>query len=287
MKTSTTNITTTSLHHDFATTYGPWAVVTGASSGIGAEFSRQLAAKGLNVALVAPEADLLANLAADLQNKYPVKARAVVADFSKDDGWRSAVAAMEDFEVGLLVNNAGVSLMGSFFRDPVEKHLNLISINNSAVTALAHAFGRKMADRGRGGIIFTSSVSRRMVPWVATYSASKAFVSSFAHLLRFELKPQGVQVMCLEPARVQTRMSAKGSPTAVSLIWSLGGNLMTPADCVKEALTAFVAGKATCTPGLGYKMVMLLLGMLPTRFRFWLEDKDLRREVDPARLTYN
>lgn len=284
---STTNTTTTSLRQTFATTYGPWAVVTGASSGIGAEFSHQLAAEGLNVALVAPEEDLLVSLAAALQANYSVKTRVIVADFSKDTGWRSVVDGMDDFEVGLLVNNAGISLMGSFFRDSIEKHLKLISMNNSALTALAHAFGRKMADRGKGGIVFTSSVSRRMVPWVATYSASKAYVSSLAHLLRFELSPKGVDVLCLEPARVQTRMSAKGSPTAVSLIWSMGGKLMSPHKCVEEALHALAAGRATCTPGFRYKIVMLLLGLLPTKFRFWLEDMDLRREVDPARLTYN
>jgi len=222
--------------------------VTGASSGIGLEFAKQLAAARISVVLVARRKDRLEALSSEISQQYSVQTKVIVADLSTPVGIDAVVADTCDMDVGLLVNNAGIAQHGSFFHDKVDMHLKLLFVNVSAVTALAHAFGRRFADKGQGGILFLSSVSSVGWAWVATYSASKAFVTNLALILRTELKSKGVTIMALEPGLVA---SEKSDTTGKTIDFKqMGSSIQTAEKCVSVALRSFANGCARKTPGL-------------------------------------
>jgi short-subunit dehydrogenase len=184
----------------FKDRYGPWALVTGASSGIGAEFSSQLAALGLNLILVARRKQRLDDLALRLEERNNIQVRTLRVDLSQPDFISVILAAIQSIEVGLLVNNAGFGLAGNFLAHPLERELALLDVNCRAPLLLTHEFGRKMIERGRGGIIFVSSVSGYIAtPSEANYAASKAYELFLAESLWYELKKDGVDVLALCP----------------------------------------------------------------------------------------
>ena len=143
----------------FIERYGPWALVTGASAGIGAEFARQLSEMGLNLVFVARRRKRLEDLARDLESRSKVQVRIVTADLSQPDFLQLILSVTNSLEVGLLVNNAGFGLAGHFLEHALEEELRLLDVNCRAPLILTHVFGRQMAERKRGGIIFVSSVS--------------------------------------------------------------------------------------------------------------------------------
>jgi len=136
--------------NDFAGRFGPWAVVTGASSGIGEAFARQLAAKGIHLVLIARRDDRLRKLADDLQDRHSVNTRIVPVDLAADDFLPVIAEATHDLDVGLLVNNAGVLRAGRFLDHDLHDELNQLNLNTRAVLVLAHHFGRRLRERRRG-----------------------------------------------------------------------------------------------------------------------------------------
>ena len=184
----------------FKERYGPWALITGASSGIGAEFSSQLAELGLNLILLARRKQRLDDLAQQLEARNNIQVRTLRADLSQPDFMSDIRSATQSIEVGLLVNNAGFGLAGNFLAHPLERELALLDVNCRAPLLLTHEFGRKMIERGRGGIIFVSSVSGYIAtPSEASYAASKAYELFLAESLWYELKKDGVDVLALCP----------------------------------------------------------------------------------------
>lgn len=190
---------------EFSHRYGPWALITGASSGIGREFARQLAARRLNVALVARRADRLAELAAELATVHGVEARCVPVDLCHDaylDVIREATAGLE---IGLLVNSAGFSLTGPFLDMDTGDLTRMLNLNTRAPAMLARAFGPAMRARGRGGIIFLSSVTGfAATPQWSLYAATKSFNLLLGEGLAAELRAAGVDVMALAPGTTRT-----------------------------------------------------------------------------------
>lgn len=188
---------------EFVEKYGPWALVTGASGGIGSEYARQLAEKGLNVVLVARSADKLESLAKDLQQEHGVQVRAVPADLSNPGFLDGLRLATRDIDVGLLVNNAGSWDFGSFLENDPNKKLDVIRVNVEAPMLLIHEYAGKMAERGQGGIINVGSGSGlHGVPGQANYSATKGYLLNLTESLYHELKPQGVDVEIVNPGPV-------------------------------------------------------------------------------------
>lgn len=226
----------------FKEKYGPWAVVTGASGGIGGEFVKQLAAKGLNIVLVARREAVLEQVAEKLRAENSIDVRTVPADLSSSEGVDKTVSACEDLDVGLLVNNAGIELHGSFFKDDPSNHARLIALNISSVTMLAHAFGKRLIKRGKGGIIFVSSAGRWPMAWLSTYSASKAYVSNLSYIIRDELAPRGIDVLALEPGVVKTDMIEDA-------VEKLGWPTISAEMCVSEGITALEQKKMRISPG--------------------------------------
>ena len=180
------------------------ALVTGASSGLGAEFARQLARRGSNLILVARSTDRLRTLAAEIEQTHPVRVEVVPADLAD----RTVVAAVAEHvrgRVHLLVNNAGLGTYGPFVNLDTDRNYEQVLVNNAALVALTRALLPDMLDRHAGGVLnVASTIAFQPGPYQAVYAATKAFVLSFTEALRVETRASGVRVLALCPGPVQT-----------------------------------------------------------------------------------
>ena len=168
--------------------YGPWALITGASSGIGASFARELAARRFNLVLLARREERLRELAGDLQNRYSISIQVIAADLARDDFMGVVERGTEGLDIGLLVNNAGTGEPGNFLSSDLDEEIRMLNVNCRAPIVLTHYFGRAMRQRGRGGVIFLSSVvAFAGMPAWSSYAATKAQNLLFAEGLSAEL----------------------------------------------------------------------------------------------------
>lgn len=187
----------------FTEKYGGWAVVTGASSGIGKSFARQLAGAGLNLVLVSRSEATLDEIADDLRCEYDVQTRIIALDLRQPIARETLDLETRDLDVGLLINNAAAEQRGAFVRHSTDELCEVIELNVAAPTELAQRFGRRFVRRGRGGILFVSgSVGYQGVPHLANYAATKAHQVHLAEALYYELRPHGVDVLCLRTPMV-------------------------------------------------------------------------------------
>lgn len=194
--------------------YGEWALVTGASAGIGTEFARQLAAQRVNVVLVARRADRLQALADELGRRRSVQTRVIVQDLGREGAAERVAEQVADLEIGILVNNAGFGAAGRFERVPREKLLEMIRVNCMAVTALTHLFLPAMKTRGRGAVIIVGSVAGyQPLGLAAIYAATKAFDLMLGEALWAENRGTGVDVLVLSPGPVETEFQAVAGET--------------------------------------------------------------------------
>lgn len=189
--------------------YGAWALVTGASSGIGAELARQIAADGMNVVLSARRRDRLVHLAEDLEKELGVATRIVVADLAERADQAALIAAVADLEVGLLVNNAGLGYQGRFDLQDGEQLRRLVAVNCEAPLVLTHAIAKGMCERGRGAVLFTGSAAgHQALPLHAVYAATKAFDRILGESLWGELRASNIDVTVLEPGATESEFHA-------------------------------------------------------------------------------
>ncbi len=218
----------------FPSKYGPNALITGAAQGIGAEFARQLAMRGLGLVLVDVQADKVKQLAAKLAQKYGVATRVVVADLRSDTFMQAVEAGAGGLEIGLLINNAGKWETGPFLQHDGDVMAQNALINVQAPLKLAHYFGRKFATQKRGGMIFLSSISGfQGTPKLANYCATKAYNMRLAESLWSELGPHGVDVLALAPGLTRTPALTRSGLTNV-----LGMQYTNPPEVVAAALKA-------------------------------------------------
>jgi short-subunit dehydrogenase len=203
---------------DFVERFGPWALVTGASSGIGDVFAHKLAAMGMNLVLVARREDRLLRLAEDLQGRHAISTRVVPADLSQADFLTQIKHATADLQVGLLVNNAGIATTGRFLDNDLASELALLHINSRAPLILAHHFGRSMREKGRGGMIFVAStVAFAGVSSWSNYAGSKAHALVFAEGLAKELRKDGIAVLALCPGVTRTEFWPQGTKPLLAM----------------------------------------------------------------------
>ena len=197
----------------FTRRYGPWALIVGGSNGIGAEFARQLAARGLNLLLVGRRSGAIEGLAAELAGEFGIGTATFASDVSTTSGLDALIEYSNDFDIGLLVANAALSVVGSFLDQPVERHRRLLSHNCAAPLELSYEFGSRLRKRGSGGIILLSSMaSFQGTALTAHYAASKAYVRLLAEGLWEELRPFGVDVLASCPGTVRTPTFLKDHP---------------------------------------------------------------------------
>jgi short-subunit dehydrogenase len=188
------------------------ALVTGASSGIGSAFARELAGRGLNVTLVARREDRLRSLAEEIGSSTGVRADYVKADVSSADGRAFLIAELRDrgHVVEVLVNNAGFGSAGRFQELDGDRETLMVRTNCEAIVALCAEYVPGMIDRGRGGVInVASTASFQPLPFQATYSASKAFVRTFTEALTADLHGTGVTATVLCPGPVPTEFGVE------------------------------------------------------------------------------
>jgi short-subunit dehydrogenase len=217
---------------DFRARYGPWALVTGASEGIGECFARALASRGFGLLLVARREGPLEALAAELRSAHGVEVRTASADVGRPDLLAVLDTLAGDAEVGLVVHNAAFSALGPFLDRPLDDLMKVIDVNCRAPLAMAHHFGRKMVERRRGGILLMSSLAGGQgCPMVASYAASKAFEIILAEGLWDEFRPAGVDVLACRAGPTRTPSYEASRPRKKVPI-------MEPMPVVEEALAA-------------------------------------------------
>jgi short-subunit dehydrogenase len=186
------------MTEDFPARYGPWALVLGASNGIGAAFARQIADRGVNVVLVSRTARPLEAAASEIASATGVETRALPVDLTADDMLEQLAAGTADLDVGLVVYNAGADRVDYFLRRPQADADFIVRLNCVGPTKVAYHFGRRLTERGWGGLILVSSLAALSgCAGTAVYSASKAFDQLLAESLWFEWAPFGVDVLCL------------------------------------------------------------------------------------------
>ena len=221
--------------------YGPWALVTGASSGIGEEFARQVAANGINVVLLARREERLKEVADGLQARYHVGARVLPVDLSREGVLDMVASATDDLDIGLVVSNAGAGQPGPFISLPRARLREIVQLNVVAHLDLAHHFGRRLAERGRGGIVLVSAAAAAGgLPFMANDSATKAYPLNLGEALHAELGQAGVNVTVLAPLIVDTGVVARMGIDAMPMPAAISAE-----QAVDEAFTALVENRAT------------------------------------------
>jgi short-subunit dehydrogenase len=225
------------------------ALVTGASSGIGEQFARQLAARGHDLVLVALRTHRLEALAADL----PTEARVLGCDLGTDAASLAGRVAELGVRVDLLINNAGFGTHGRFTEIPAHRDAEMTRVNCEAVVVLTRAFLPAMIERGRGGVIVVASTAgMQPLPYEAVYAASKAFALNFTDALHTELRGTGVRCMSVNPGPV---------PTEWQGVAGFDESQMPPGKIsaervVRESLAAYDRGARSFVPGRLMRWVM-------------------------------
>jgi short-subunit dehydrogenase len=242
---------------------GTTALVTGASSGLGEEFARQLARRHANLVLTARSREKLEQLAADLARVNGVKVHTIVQDLAQPDGALTLSRELKarDITVDHLINNAGFGTAGRFDSMEVEREAQMVRVNCESVVVLSRTLLRGMVDRKRGGIINVASTSgHQPTPFMTTYGASKAFVLSFTLALAEELRGTGVHVLALCPGPVPTGFQAAASlsPKAVVSFAKLDAHTV-----VERALDAYERHTVLKTPGIVNSVQTLAVKVLP------------------------
>ncbi|MEO0870040.1 MAG: SDR family oxidoreductase [Cyanobacteria bacterium J06642_11] len=256
------------------------ALITGASSGIGAEFARQLAAKKLDLVLTARSQDKLDNLAEQLRQQHGIRTYIITQDLAEPGAASSVARQVEEFGivVDLLINNAGFGAYGSFSESHLERQASMIQLNISALVELTHAFLPAMLKRHEGRIINVSSIAGfQPMPYWSVYAASKAFVLSFSEALWAEVKEKGVKVLALCPGPTESNFFAVAEVPSNSEMSSNLNQLDSVKSVVTSALIALESGQSNIvTGGLMTQLIANLPRVLPRDVLVGLVEKQFR-----------
>ena len=247
------------------------ALVTGASSGIGAEFAKQLSERGYEVILVARRKERLDELASKLSGP----AHVVVCDLASEADQLSGRVAALGLEVDVLVNNAGFGTHGRFTEIDPAREAEEVRLNCEALVTLTHAFVPGMLERKRGGVITVASTAgMQPLPYETTYSASKAFARAFSDALAAELRGTGVRVLCVNPGPVPTEWQevAGYEPGYLPPVPGKIG----PEQVARESIRAFERGKRTIIPGAVIRWSMRLNSPAPTALKLRVTERMYR-----------
>lgn len=242
------------------------ALITGASSGIGAEFARYHAGKGHDVVITARSHAALAALAQELESAHGIKVHAFTSDLGTAEGPQELIRQITKagLQIDILINNAGFGGQGRHIDRVLEDELGMIDLNVKALVALSHHFGREMAKRAKGRILNVGSTAGFMPgPLQAVYFATKAFVKSFSQALDHELRPQGVTVTLLAPGYVATSFADRADLHGTNLV---KGGGKTPASVAKHGYDAMSRGElVTVNEGQLSLLVNWIIPLLPRR----------------------
>lgn len=235
--------------------YGDWAIITGASSGIGLELATQLATAGFNLVINSRQADKLEAVKKQLNAVNAVAIKIIDADVAEAGGIDKIIQGTQGLKVGLLIVCAGYGTSGLFVNNSLHTEINMLRVNCEAVLSLTHYYSQQFKQQQRGGIILMSSiVAFQGTPYSANYAATKAYVQSLAEALAVELKPFGVDILAAAPGPVE---SGFGKRANMNMSMSL-----TPSQIGVPILTA-LGRKTTVLPGRLTKLLVYSLRTVP------------------------
>jgi short-subunit dehydrogenase len=266
---------------DFKNYYGEWALITGASSGIGKALAYEIASKKLNLILVARRQSELEIVANDIRRKHQVATLIIAADISTPEGIDHICDQTENHTIGLLVLSAGIAGNGAFTKNNLDYELQTININIISTLKLTHHFVKMMEQRSRGGILLLSSLTACMPsPYFSNYAATKAYVLSLGTSLYGELKIKGIDVSVLCPGVTNTPMSEylelDLSQTPIKP--------MSPGEVAKEAIEKF-GKKLSIIPGRSNRLMAFLAQKVLPPSKFAVSNQKMMQKVlDPGKL---
>lgn len=239
--------------------YGSWAVVTGASSGIGRAIALSLAEAGFNLVLVARRPTALEQMAVDLINRYEIQVQAIALDMELESSIGTLETATHDLDIGLLVVSAGFGTSGSFLNASLSQEIAMLNVNCRSLLQLSWSFGRRFAQRGRGGIVLMSSiVGFQGTPFAAHYAATKAYVQALGEALSVELAPLGIDVLAAAPGPTHSGFADRAGMRL--------GLALKPEDIAQPILAA-LGHQSTVLPGFLSKLLTYFLMLLPRSLR--------------------
>ena len=250
-------------------------LITGASSGIGEEFARRLAGEKHDLLLVARSATALHELCDALMLEHKITAHYVALDLTQDDADQQLFDETEKhgFEIDWLINNAGFGAYGDFAKLDLANEKHMIDLNIRALIALTHRYLPAMRERKSGVIINVSSAAGfQPIPFLANYSATKAFVNSFSEAIAEENRPYNIKVLALCPGSTKTNFQkVAGMEDALQV-----KGQQTAEDVVETALDAVKGGRTKVVSGWSNYLVSVLVGFVPNRAITWALGRGIR-----------
>ncbi|MEL6558969.1 MAG: SDR family NAD(P)-dependent oxidoreductase [Bacteroidota bacterium] len=241
--------------------YGNWALVTGATSGIGKAISYQLAEAGFNLVITGRRAMLLNTIATELTDRFSIDVLEVSGDLSNEEDLHNLTEKTDELPIGIVILNAGFGTSGKLMNADISTELNLIDLNCKAVLLLSHHFVNQMGADSRKGasrkgaiVLLSSMVSFQGVPNAANYAASKAYVQTLGEAMSRELKPEGIDVLCAAPGPVGTEFADRAN-------MRMGSTMK--AETIAAEIIRSIGRKTTVLPGFLTKFLVFNLRLLP------------------------
>lgn len=255
----------------FSERYGPWAIVCGASEGLGAAFSLELARRGVDVVLVARRPEVLETMRRTIAEQTGREALCVTADLSSREAIEVIAKATESLSIGLVIYNAAASTVGPFLEQQVDDLLRTVDVNVRGPIAVCHHFGKRLAAQRRGGLIVLSSITAfQGSPFVTTYGATKSFNLTFGEGLWFELREHGVDVLSVCAGATRTPALLKAAPDGAP-------GMLEPEAVAFEGLNALGRGPSMI-PGWFNRIVSFIMRrLLPRRLTVSIMGNETRK----------
>ena len=239
-----------------------YALVTGASSGIGWHIARELAARSYSIVAVSNQAEQLKELKSELERDFSINVEAFYCDLSESDAAESVFdfCQKNKFQVTVLVNNAGLFTYGEVAGTDLQKVKSILGLHTTTPVMLCRLFGAEMAKNHYGYILNVSSISAVMpYPTISLYGPTKTFLRKFTRALRFEMKEMGVKVLCLIPGATETALYDTENLKLVKRL----GIMKRPELVARAGINALFKNRAECTPGFLNKLVIHLMPLIP------------------------
>lgn len=254
----------------------PYALITGASSGIGFQYARVMAERGYNLVIVSNEADALAEKEEELKRQYAVNVVSLFCDLGRQSAaqWLYDTCRERNLEIEILINNAGVYHDCDFLKDSLEYNQLILNLHVNTPALLVYYFGREMVRNHKGYILNMSSIASNIpVQRLAAYGATKSFLKNFSRSIHIELYDKGVKVTAVCPGAVATglyHLSEKKIKIGLK-----AGIIMPSERLARKGIKAMFKGRARITPGLINHIGLLLIGLIPTCLLRWIRKHNL------------
>ncbi|MEO1098333.1 MAG: SDR family NAD(P)-dependent oxidoreductase [Bacteroidota bacterium] len=252
--------------------FGSWAIITGASSGIGKEFAYQFAASKINLVLIARRENLLEKLGDELKSKYDIEVIKLKLDLTEPSFIEKIDNEIVNLDIRLLISNAGAAHMGKYSKIPLADLESMAQLNVMAQLKLSHWFSNRLikSEVSGGMILVSSTIAYQGTPYAANYSAAKAYILNLGEALNFELKDQNIAVSVLVPG--PTDAPGLTERTDANMLESLPMKPQPVDQLVKEGLRALLKNKPSHIGGNVNRMMTRIMSMMMSRTKlsaFW------------------